>query len=123
MSRSCAPRTLDPDTREILRQRMLHPGARFKRALNDATRQSGSDSARAAEPFATPTFAMGEPLVGLDRSGALAADLEDDALDDVLSGGDRGVRMGVAARQASIASFDRDFDRFPGVHRITPGAS
>jgi toxin-antitoxin system PIN domain toxin len=24
--------------------------------------------------------------------------------------------------RASIASFDRDFDRFPGVHRVTPGA-
>lgn len=79
--------TLDPDTREILRQRMLQTGVSFKRALNDAIRQSGNASARPAEPFQTPTFSMGEPLVDLDRAGALAADIEDEALIQKMSRG------------------------------------
>ncbi|MGI8948677.1 MAG: antitoxin [Ornithinimicrobium sp.] len=79
--------TLDSDTREILRQRMLRSGVSFKRALNDAIRESRTEPARAAEPFRTPTFSMGEPLVDLDRAGALAADLEDAALIQKMSRG------------------------------------
>lgn len=69
--------TLDPDTREILRQRMERHGVSFKRALNDAVRESVSVP-EDSKPFRTPTFSLGEPLVDLTHANRLADELEDE---------------------------------------------
>ena len=71
--------TLDPDTEQIVRRRMVERRLSFKEALNDAIR-SGAQPAGAAPPFRTSTAAMGESRVNLDRALQIAADLEDDEL-------------------------------------------
>ncbi len=71
--------TLDSDTREILRQRMERHGVSFKRALNDAVRESVA-VLEDSEPFRTPTFSLGEPLVDLTHANRLAEQLEDEEL-------------------------------------------
>lgn len=68
--------TLDPDTEEIVRQRMAASGASFKRALNAAIRE-GAAGRREQIDFHTPTFAMGVPLVDLDGGLQVAGKLED----------------------------------------------
>lgn len=68
--------TLDPDTAQLLRQRMREEGISFKEALNDAIRRSAQGSA----PFRTPTASLGRPTVNLDRALTLAAELEDEEL-------------------------------------------
>jgi hypothetical protein len=71
--------TLDPDTEQIIRRRMVERGLSFKDALNDAIR-SGVRSADAPAPFRTETAAMGESRVSLDRALQIAGDLESDEL-------------------------------------------
>lgn len=71
--------TLDPDTEQLLRQRMRESGVSFKEAINDAIRSGLRRSAEPAE-FRTPTFSMGRPVVDLDRALELAGDLEDEEL-------------------------------------------
>lgn len=71
--------TLDPDTEQIVRRRMVERGVSFKEALNDAIRE-GVRTASEAAPFRTATAAMGESRVNLDRALQIAADLEDDDL-------------------------------------------
>ena len=69
--------TLDPDTEQLVRQRMRERGMTFKEALNDAIRSGARDT---AEEFQTPTAALGRPSVNLDRALQIAGDLEDDDL-------------------------------------------
>lgn len=71
--------TLDPDTESLLRRRMQERQISFKQALNDAIRE-GLARPEPAEPFSTPTAAMGRPAVRLDRALQLAAELEDEEL-------------------------------------------
>ena len=70
--------TLDPDTEALLRKRMTERGVSFKQAVNDAIR-AGLQPARRSS-FRTPTAALGQPTVSLDRALSLAADLEDEEL-------------------------------------------
>lgn len=70
--------TLDADSEQILRTRMRQRRVSFKRALNDAVRESAG--AGSPQPFRTRTVAMGESQVNLDRALQMAADLEDDEL-------------------------------------------
>jgi hypothetical protein len=67
--------TLDPDTEQIVRERMKVKGVSFKQALNDAIRE-GSRAPR--EPYSTPVFDMGEPRVDITKALQLAAELEDE---------------------------------------------
>ena len=72
--------TLDADTAALIERRMKERGISFKQALNEAVRAGLAGTARRREPFRTPTTALGEPSVNLDRALRLAADLEDDEL-------------------------------------------
>jgi hypothetical protein len=57
---------------------MRERGLSFKEAVNSAIRAGLGRTEEA--PFETPTFAMGEPSVPLDRALQLAAELEDTEL-------------------------------------------
>jgi hypothetical protein len=70
--------TLDPDTEQLIRQRMKDRKISFKQALNDAIRESARQGERPA--FETPSRSMGVPLVNLDKALALAGELEDEEL-------------------------------------------
>jgi hypothetical protein len=71
--------TLDPDTEQLVRERMEEQGVSFKRALNDAIREGAAHSPP-KRGFATRTASLGVPAVGLDRALQLAGDLEDEEL-------------------------------------------
>ncbi|MCX7619996.1 MAG: hypothetical protein N2037_04010 [Acidimicrobiales bacterium] len=71
--------TLDPDTEQIIRQRMRERGQSFKEALNDVIR-AGARANSGPEPFRTKVASLGVPTVNLDRALQLVADLEDDEL-------------------------------------------
>lgn len=71
--------TLDPDTEQIVRQRMTDRGVSFKQALNEVIR-SGARGGADMTAFQTTVRAMGRPAVNLDRALALAAELEDEEL-------------------------------------------
>lgn len=78
--------TLEPDTEQLLRQRMRERRISFKQALNEAirdglTRRSGSS------PFRTQTASLGPSAVNLDRALSVAGDLEDDELTRKLRSG------------------------------------
>lgn len=69
--------TLDPDTEQIVRQRMADRQVSFKRALNDAIRE-GALRESGHRVFRTTTADLGGPLVDLGRALSLAGDLEDE---------------------------------------------
>jgi hypothetical protein len=71
--------TLDPDTEQLVRERMTERGVSFKRALNDAIRE-GAAKSPPKRTFATRTASLGTPAVSLDRALSLAGDLEDEEL-------------------------------------------
>lgn len=70
--------TLDQDTEQLVRRRMVERQVSFKQALNDAIREGASGVA--PRPFATSVRSLGTPTVALDRALTLAADLEDEEL-------------------------------------------
>ncbi len=59
--------------KRLMRERDLS----FKEALNTAVR---AGLRPAAEPFATPTYDMGEPVVDLTNALRLAGELEDEEI-------------------------------------------
>jgi hypothetical protein len=71
--------TLDADAEALLRKRMRERGVSFKRALNDAIRESLAGTP-ARKGFRTQTADLGLPAVNLDHALRLAADLEDEEL-------------------------------------------
>lgn len=71
--------TLDPDTEQVVRARMVAQGINFKRALNDAIRD-GAAGRRRVEAFRTTTFDLGEPAVDLTHALRVATELEDEAI-------------------------------------------
>jgi len=70
--------TLDPDAEAIVKRLMRERGLSFKEAVNSAIRAGAVASSR--EPFETPTFDMGEPLVDLTKALRLAGELEDEEI-------------------------------------------
>jgi hypothetical protein len=70
--------TLDPDAEQIIRERMEARGVSFKRALNDAIRESGAD--RLDVGFSSLTFDMGPPKIDLTKANQIAGELEDEAI-------------------------------------------
>lgn len=71
--------TLDPDTEQVVRERMKAEGISFKKALNDAIRD-GAKGRPKPRRFRQRTFDMGEPRVDLTHANRIAAELEDDAI-------------------------------------------
>lgn len=71
--------TLDTDTEQIIRRRMLERGVSFKVALNDAIR-SGAAGGELPEPFQTEVADLGQCRTNLDRALRVATDLEDEEL-------------------------------------------
>ncbi|MGH2935341.1 MAG: antitoxin [Gaiellaceae bacterium] len=69
--------TLDPDVEALVKRLMRERGLTFKEAVNTAIR-AGAGLPR--EPFATPTFDMGEPLLDLTKALRLAGELEDEEI-------------------------------------------
>ena len=69
--------TLDPDAEAVVRRLMRERGLSFKEAVNSAIL---AGAGAATEPFETPTFDMGEPLVDLTKALRLAGELEDEEI-------------------------------------------
>jgi hypothetical protein len=70
--------TLDPDVAALIDRRMRERGIGFKEAVNEALRVAlRPDGPR----YETPTHSLGAPQVDLDRSLAVAAALEDAAIE------------------------------------------
>lgn len=67
--------TLDPDTEQVVRERMAAKGVSFKVALNDAIRDG--NRARVDMAFSTETFDLGAPVRDLTKALHLSGDLED----------------------------------------------
>ena len=78
--------TLDSDTEQIVRQRMLERRVSFKQALNDLVRE-GRGSAGGLNQFRTTTRSLGRAKVGLDKALRLAGELEDGELASRLEAG------------------------------------
>jgi hypothetical protein len=70
--------TLDPDVEHLLRRRMSEKKVSFKRALNDAIRESAA--ARPVVHVETPTFDLGVPAIDLTKAMRISAELEDETL-------------------------------------------
>ena len=77
--------TLDPDTEQVIRERMATKGVSFKVALNDAIRDGAHG--RIDYVFRTETSDMGSPKVDLTKATQLAGDLEDAELVERLQRG------------------------------------
>lgn len=71
--------TLDPDTEQLLRERMARRGVSFKQALNDSIRDGNQRPDRSGRPRTT-VRSLGRPAVNLDRALQVAAELEDEDL-------------------------------------------
>lgn len=71
--------TLDPDTEQVVRERMASRGVSFKQALNDAIRDGAEGSADPV-PHVTPVFDLGVPAVSMVKALRAAAELEDDEI-------------------------------------------
>ena len=69
--------TLDPDVEAQVKRLMRERGLTFKEAVNDAIRAGLQPP---GEPFRTPTYDMGEPLVDLTKALRLAGELEDEEI-------------------------------------------
>lgn len=76
--------TLDPDVEQVLRERMAAKGVSFKRALNDAIRESAP---RIDYFFETPTSELGLRL-DLDHAGEVLSEID---VDDFLTAARRHV--------------------------------
>lgn len=72
--------TLDPDVQRLLKEAEHKSGRPFKQVLNDAVRAGLGRATAKAPVFKQPVFALGRVKVDLTKAGALAADLEDQAL-------------------------------------------
>jgi hypothetical protein len=70
---------LDDDVVALLNRRMTQEQVSFKKALNDAIRESSANRPAPAR-FTTRTADLGVPSVNLDRALQIVADLEDDEL-------------------------------------------
>ena len=71
--------TLDSDTEQLVRQRMIERRVSFKQALNDLIRE-GQASVEGPLQFKTTTRRMGRAAVNLDKALRIVGELEDDEL-------------------------------------------
>ena len=70
--------TLDSETEALVRRAMKERGLGFKQVVNEAINRGLAH--KAADPIDLPTFAMGPPLVNLDKALQIAGDLEDEEI-------------------------------------------
>lgn len=70
--------TLDPDTEQIVRDRMDARGLSFKQALNDAIRAGATG--RPDYVFRQTTHDMGVPATDLTKANEIAAVLENEEI-------------------------------------------
>lgn len=70
--------TLDPDVEQVVRERMAAKGVSFKRALNDAIRESAP---RVEYLFETPSSRLGLKI-DLDHAGEVLSEMD---VDDFLA--------------------------------------
>jgi hypothetical protein len=71
--------TLDPENDLAIRRLMRARGLTFRQAVNQAIRD-GVAPLQSPSEVQLPTFAMGAPLVPIDRALRLAAELEDEEI-------------------------------------------
>ena len=76
--------TLDPDTEQIVRERMRLRGVSFKQALNEAIREGQPE---AAEPYTMTSYDMGAPLVDITKALQLYGELEDERQIEIMRRG------------------------------------
>ena len=108
--------TLDPDTRLLIERAMRQRDLSFEDAVNEAIRAGLGEPSAGPHSATTPRH-LGPARVDLTKALGLAAQLEDDALARRLA--DAHLAALAIEHGADIVSFDRDFDRFPGVrHRL-----
>lgn len=72
--------TLDPDVEQLLHERMAAKGVSFKRALNDAIRESAP---RVDYVFETPVSSLGL-RIDLEHAGAVLSELDVEEFIDVV---------------------------------------
>lgn len=77
--------TLDPDTEQVIRDRMAAKGVSFKVALNEAIRDGARGRVDVA--FSTQTFNLGRPKVDVTKANQLVGDLDDTDLVERLRSG------------------------------------
>ena len=77
--------TLDPDSEQIVRDRMSAEGTSFERALNDAIRDGAGTHANLQ--FSTMAVELGEPVVELTHANRVSAHLDDAELVQKLKAG------------------------------------
>lgn len=68
--------TLDSDTEQIVRQRMIERQVSFRQALNDLIREGGA-LAEGPRQFRTQTRPMGHARVDVGKALRVAAEFED----------------------------------------------
>ena len=70
-----------------LKQRAQQDGVSLTKLINGVLRRgidAPEDGGKRSRPYREKTFAMGKPLVNLDKALALAASLEDEGIRDKL---------------------------------------
>ena len=71
--------TLEPDVDRLIRNLMRERGLSMKDAINFAIR-AGLRPLGPAQPFQTPTFDLGQPMVPLVKALQVAAEREDEEI-------------------------------------------
>jgi hypothetical protein len=84
--------TLTADAELLVKRAMRQRGASLKTVVNEAIVKALSDRGRPA--VSLPTFDMGEPLVDLDHTGRLLAELD---VEDSAAGSEAGPAAGSEA--------------------------
>ncbi|MGH3445841.1 MAG: hypothetical protein ACRDPB_10740 [Nocardioidaceae bacterium] len=69
--------TLDPDTEEIVRERMARKGLSFKQAINETIRD-GAQGRVEREPYVMKPRSLGKPKLELTKALQLSGELEDE---------------------------------------------
>jgi hypothetical protein len=72
--------SLESDVDQMLREMMIERGITMKEAVNAAIRAGIRPVSKTNKRFRTPTFSLGVPIVPLEKSLQIAAELEDDEL-------------------------------------------
>jgi hypothetical protein len=70
--------TLDPDTEQMLRERMKRRGISFKQALNESIREGNLQEPQPVRR--TKAYPMGQASRDLTKALQIAADLEDEEI-------------------------------------------
>ena len=72
--------TLDPDVDQLLRKAVRERDLSFKQAINDAIRVGLRVEKKPRRRFKQKTFDLGSPSFDVNKSLAMASDLEDEEI-------------------------------------------